>query len=98
MMNIFASMAVLLLVSGDPRPDTKIPCYAWMSGPEQATDAQLAARCADLKKKGIDGILCSAGHDPETYRRIGKAVKAAGMEFEAWIPTLVQEDEPQAEA
>ncbi len=95
MMNIIAPLAVLLLVSGGPRPDTKIPCYAWMSGPKQATDAQLAARCADLKEKGIDGILCSAGHDPETYRRIGKAVKAAGMEFEAWIPTLVQEENPK---
>jgi hypothetical protein len=96
-MHLIAPMALFLLMSGAPRPEAKVPCYAWLSGPKQATDAQLVEKFARLKKKGIDGILYSAGHDPETYRRVGKAVKAAGMEFEAWIPTLVQEPNPKLE-
>jgi hypothetical protein len=95
MVKFIAPLAVLLMMSGGPRPETKVPCYAWLGGPDKATDAQLAAKFADLRKKGIDGILYSAGHDPETYRRVGKAVKAAGMEFEAWIPTLVQNENPK---
>ena len=94
-MKLIAPAVLLLMAAGGPRPEAKIPCYAWLGGPKQATDAQLLAKFADLKKKGIDGILYSAGHDPETYRRVGKAVKAAGMEFEAWIPTLVQEENPK---
>ena len=97
MIKLIASAAVLMVMSGGPRPEAKVPCYAWLSGPKQATDAQLVDKFAGLKKKGIDGILYSAGHDPETYRRVGKAVKAAGMEFEAWIPTLVQEPNPKLE-
>ncbi len=95
MAKLIAPAVLLVMTAGGPRAEAKIPCYAWLGGPKQATDLQLVAKFADLRKKGIDGILYSAGHDPETYRRVGKAVKAAGMEFEAWIPTLVQEENPK---
>jgi hypothetical protein len=79
MVKFIAPLAVLLMMSGGPRPETKVPCYAWLGGPDKATDAQLAAKFADLRKKGIDGILYSAGHDPEIYRRVGKAVNGLGQ-------------------
>jgi uncharacterized lipoprotein YddW (UPF0748 family) len=72
----------------------KIPVYAWASGPGEATDAELAVEFADLKSKGIDGLMYNGGQDPETYKRVGKLVKEAGMEFHAWIPTMVQTLKP----
>ncbi|MBM1107664.1 hypothetical protein JQC67_16020 [Aurantibacter crassamenti] len=72
--------------------ESKIPVFAWMGGPGEATDLELEAQFTDLKKKGIDGLLYSGGHDPETYKRVGKFVKAAGMEFHTWIPTMIQSD------
>lgn len=74
---------------------TKIPVYAWDYGPGEATDEELTAKFADLKAKGIDGLMYNGGHDPETYRRVGKLVKEAGMEFHTWIPTMVQGKNPK---
>lgn len=89
-----ASLIAILLVSVGLRAEVKIPVHAWMSGPGRSADAELEAKFADLKKKGVDAVLYSAGHDPEMYGRVGKLAKAAGLEFQAWIPTLIQEANP----
>ncbi len=85
---------LVLLVSCNTRNDVTVPCYAWMSGPGEATDAELENQFADLKSKGIAGLMYSAGQDPETYMRVGKIVKKTGLEFHAWIPTMVQNIKP----
>lgn len=68
----------------------KIPVYGWTGGPGEATDEELKAKFADWKAKGIDGLMFNGGQDPATYSRVGKIVKSLGMEFHAWIPTMVQ--------
>lgn len=68
----------------------KIPCFGWLGGPGKATDQELKAQFDDLKKKGIDGLMYSAGQDPAIYHRVGAIAKACGLEFHAWIPTMVQ--------
>jgi len=90
-----ALIVIIFMISCSPRHETKIPCYAWLGGPGKATDKELKAKFTDLKKKGIDGLMYSAGQDPETYKRVGKIVKNAGMEFHAWIPTLIQKTNPK---
>ncbi len=82
------------MVSCNLSKDVKVPCYAWMSGPGKATDAELKSQFTDLRKKGIIGVMYSAGQDPETYKRIGKIVKKTDMEFHAWIPTMIQNNNP----
>jgi hypothetical protein len=84
-----------LIVSCNIRKDVKIPCYAWMSGPGKATDTELKKQFTDLKKKGIIGLMYSAGQDPVIYKRIGKIAKKTGLEFHAWIPTMVQNKNPE---
>lgn len=93
---LFAALLFLLLITSCQTPEEmyKIPVYAWSSGPGEATDAELAAEFADLNSKGIDGLMYNGGQDPETYKRVGKLVKEAGMEFHAWIPTMVQTLKP----
>lgn len=70
----------------------KIPVFAWMGGPGEASDQELLDQFKELKSKGIDGLMYNGGHDPETYKRVGKLVKEAGIGFQAWIPTMVQSD------
>lgn len=71
---------------------TKVPVYAWVGGPGKATDQELKEQFSEFKEKGIDGLMYSGGHDPETYERVGKFVKEAGLEFHTWIPTMIQGD------
>lgn len=74
---------------------SKIPVYAWTGGPGDATDQELLATFKDYKGKGIDGLMYNGGQNPETYKRVGKLVKEAGMEFHTWVPTMVQGDNPK---
>lgn len=95
-MNKFiALLFIVFMVSCSSQHETKIPCYAWLGGPGNATDADLKAQFDDLKKKGIDGLLYSAGQDAAVYRRISKIARDAGMKFYAWIPTLTQNKNPK---
>ncbi len=89
----FFVLCILFTIAAAQQP--KIPCYGWMGGPGQATDAELRQQFDDLKKKGLDGLMYSAGHDPEVYRRVGKIAKTSGLEFHAWIPTMVQGENPK---
>ena len=68
----------------------KITVFAWTGGPGERTDLEISEEFADWKSKGIDGLMYNGGHDPETYRRVGKLAKNVGLLFHAWIPTMVQ--------
>ena len=85
------SLSLLLWSCGAPK-ESKIPVHAWMGGPGAATDQELANNFADLKSKGVDALMYNGGHDPEVYRRVGRIAHAAGLKFEAWIPTMLQRD------
>ena len=71
----------------------KIPVYAWESGPGDKTDQELLEVIDDLKNKGVDGLMYNGGQNPATYERVGALAKEAGLEFHAWIPTMVQSRE-----
>ncbi|WP_420400139.1 hypothetical protein [Flagellimonas sp.] len=85
-------MTILLVSCAE---QSKIPVYAWLGGPGDATDSEITAEFKDLKAKGIDGLMYNGGHDPATYKRVGKLAKAEGMEFHTWIPTMVQGKNPK---
>jgi hypothetical protein len=78
-----------------PKAEYKIPVYAWLGGPGEATDEEIKAEFTDFHHKGIDGLMYNGGHDPDTYRRVGKIAKEAGLEFHTWIPTMVQGENPE---
>ena len=75
--------------------EIKVPVYAWMSGPRNKTDLEIKDQFTDYKNKGIIGLMYSGGHDPETYRRVGGIAKEVGLEFHAWIPTMIQQENPK---
>ena len=78
MIKHIAPLAVLLMMRAATRPKLRSPVTRGSVGLTRPTDAQLAAKFADIKTKGIDGLLYSAGHDPETYRRVGKIAQGGG--------------------
>jgi hypothetical protein len=76
-------------------PEVKIPVYAWMGGPGRASDKDIKGEFTDLRNKGIIGLMYNGGHDPETYRRVGRIAREAGLEFHAWIPAMIQGKNPK---
>ena len=75
----------------------KIPVYAWLGGPGEATDAEIRENFKDYKSKGIDALMYNGGQDPEVYRRVGGIAKSEGLGFHTWIPTMVQSKKPEIE-
>ena len=75
--------------------DIKVPAYAWLGGPGKATDEEIRANFTDLKNKGIIGLLYNGGHDPLTYKRVGGIAQELGLEFQTWIPSMIQGENPK---
>lgn len=73
---------------------SKIPVHAWTGGPGEASDQEMLDTFKEYKKKGIDALMYNGGQNPETYKRVGKLVKEAGLEFHTWIPTMSQGKNP----
>lgn len=90
MSKLLSVIGLLLFMSCCNTKTTKVPCYAWIGGPGEATDIELLEKFIDLKEKGIDGLMYNGGHNPLVYQRVGNIAKEAGLLFHAWIPTMVQ--------
>ncbi len=75
--------------------DIKVPAYVWLGGPGKATDQEILDNFTDLKNKGIIGLLYNGGHDPLTYKRVGAIAHEVGLEFQTWIPTMIQGENPK---
>lgn len=75
--------------------DIKVPVYAWLGGPGSATDKEIRSNFTDLRDKGIVGLLYNGGHDPLTYKRVGGIAHEVGLEFQTWIPTMIQGKNPK---
>jgi uncharacterized lipoprotein YddW (UPF0748 family) len=93
MKNFFILTAALFLFSCMPDERNKFPVYAWESGPGNKSDTELLSEFKGLKSKGIDGLMYNAGQSTEINQRVAKLAKEAGLEYHAWIPTLVQSRE-----
>ncbi|MEO9851054.1 MAG: hypothetical protein ABJE80_00175 [Reichenbachiella sp.] len=95
---LFAFLLILTAVACSPSAKQdegstekyKVPVYAWLGGPGESSDEEIKANFLDLKAKGIDVLMYNGGQDPDTYKRVGKIAKAAGLGFHTWIPTMVQ--------
>ena len=80
--------------NSNPLSEKKIKVYGWLGGPDRNSDEQIKAEFENLKSKGVDGLMYNGGQNPQTYERVGKLAKESGLEFHAWIPTMVQSPKP----
>lgn len=90
-----ALLLLLFFFSCDTAEKYKLPVFAWMGGPGEKTDQEIKAEFKKLKARGIDGLMYNGGQNPETYQRVGKIAKEAGLAFHTWIPTMVQSGNPK---
>ncbi|WP_299536039.1 hypothetical protein [Ulvibacterium sp.] len=56
-MKHFYILFLLLIPFSCLAQESKIPVYAWMGGPGEATDSELLEMFSGQKKRGIDGLL-----------------------------------------
>jgi len=92
MKNLLPLFLLLFAFACSPESSEKIPVFAWLGGPGEATDTEIRDQFQDLKDKGIDGLMYNGGQDPATYERVGAIAKEIGLAFHTWIPTMVQGD------
>ncbi len=92
-MKIFLFFITVLFFLNSCR-QSKITVYAWMSGNEKISDKEYKHTFRNYKRKGIDGVLFNGGQAPEIYSRVGKIAKKQGLDFQAWIPTMIQKPKP----
>lgn len=81
------SAAIVMVSCGTTE---KVRVYGWEGANPNDTEETLVARFTEYKNNGIDGIVCQAGNKPEGVAKVAKAAKLAGLEFHAWIPTMLQ--------
>ena len=90
MKKILSPLIFLLALACSSESNREITLYAWLSGPGEMTDTELLDYFRSLREHGINGLMYSAGHDPEVYSRVGKLAGSVNLEFHAWIPAMVQ--------
>lgn len=90
MKNFIFALALLTVTACTKAPEKKIKVYGWEGEAANTTEQTLQESFSKLKTKGIDGMCYNAGHDLEKISRAAKVAKANGMEYEAWIPAMVQ--------
>lgn len=61
--SLFSLFLLIIMISCNVNNETKVPVYAWESGPGKLTDKELLSRFKDYNEKGIDGLMYSAGQD-----------------------------------
>lgn len=69
----------------------KIKIYAWISS-LSGTDEEIIKRINEFKDYGMTGIIFDGKNNLEMYARIGRITKDLELEFHAWLPTLLQND------
>ncbi|MCD8262800.1 MAG: hypothetical protein LUD02_00445 [Tannerellaceae bacterium] len=90
MKKVLFVLSTALLVACTETPETKVLSYGWQGEGGNTTEQTLQNDFSKWKSHGLDGICYNAGGDVEKHTRAAKVAKANGMEYHAWIPTMVQ--------
>lgn len=68
----------------------EIPVLAWKGWGQNTTAESLANEFKAWKKHGVKGVCFNAGMDVDKIRTAATVAKKLGLEFHAWVPTMVQ--------
>lgn len=68
----------------------QVPVYVWLGWDDNTTESRLKRDFHKWKNHGVTGICFNTGFSVEKATLVGRLAKAEGLEFHAWIPTLVQ--------
>ena len=81
-------MAMLLLFAACEKKAV-VPVYVWASGGAELTDDALREQFALWQKHRVTGVCYNVGWDLEQMARVSAMAHAYGMEYHAWIPTMI---------
>ncbi len=83
-------LPLLLVLISTSRLATALPLYVWQGSSEADTPQSLNTAFASLKSHGVTGVCFNAGFNTEKIAVAARAAKAQGLEFQAWIPCMLQ--------
>jgi len=68
----------------------KVPVYVWQGWGPNTTAQSLENDFREWKKHGVVGVCVNSGMDIQKIAIASKVAHQEGLEFHAWIPTMVQ--------
>ncbi len=96
MKKIIMMLALILAAAGASAKANRIPLYVWQGWGDNTTAETLKADFKQWKSHGVTGVCINAGMDVEKIRTAAKVAKKLGLEYHAWVPTMVQGGKPQS--
>ena len=81
---------IVTAMTGANAKGNKIPLYVWNGFGDNATFETLKNDFKEWKRHGVTGVCINAGMDIEKIATAAKAAKKVGLEYHAWVPTMVQ--------
>lgn len=96
MKKILTTLALVLTTLCASAKGQNIPVFAWSGWGENTTEKSLTADFKAWKKHGVTGVCINAGMDTEKIRTAAKVAQKVGLEYHAWVPTMVQGGKPKS--
>jgi len=96
MKKILMTLALALTTMCANAKGAKTPVFAWSGWGENTTEKSLTADFKAWKKHGVTGVCINAGMDVEKIAVAAKVAKKVGLEYHAWVPTMVQGGKPKS--
>ena len=88
MKRILILTAMLLTVAACVKK-TEVPVYVWASGASEMTDDALRDQFDQWRQHKVTGVCYNVGWDLEQIARVSAMAHECGMEYHAWIPTMI---------
>lgn len=85
------SLAVMLLMAKAAM--AKVPVYVWQVWKPAK---EMRQEFKDLKRHGVIGVCINTGMDKVKIASAGKEAHRAGLEYHAWIPTMLRDSMPES--
>lgn len=96
MKKILMSLALALTALCASAKSAKTPVYVWSGWSDNTTEKSLTTDFKTWKKHGVTGVCINAGMDLEKIRIASRVARKLGLEYHAWVPTMVQGGKPKS--
>lgn len=87
---VFSIISLMTACTKSPEPTVK--AYGWQGEGGGTTEETLQSDFSKWKSHGLVGVCYNAGFNVEKQTRAAKVAHANGLEYHAWIPTMLKGD------
>lgn len=91
MKNLFILFILSFLAGCGAKDQITVPLYVWQSWEESTTENSLRSDFERWKTYGTVGVCFNAHLDSAKIATAARIAKELGLEYHAWIPTMLQE-------